>query len=157
MQPSTYPASIFSVFLPHSLPQTQIFVSSFIMSASSSKTLCDSHCLQNQVQIPKPSSQELASATVPSISTLEFPLCARCLLFIPPNPHSACLYWLSSGEPGCGISLSSPRMVVSWLGLANRERGAEPGRRSQGWSRENVFIAVIPCLLGSFKLAVLLP
>lgn len=130
MQPSTYPASIYSVFLPHSLPQTQILVSSFIMSPSCSKTLCDSHCLQNQVQIPKPSSQELASATLPSISTLEFPLCARYLLFFPPNPHSACLYWLSSGEPGCGISFSSQGWWIpggAWpIGREGRSQAGGP-------------------------------
>lgn len=93
--------------------------------------LCDSHCLQNQVQIPKPSSQELASATLPSISTLEFPLCARYLLFIPPNPHSACLHWFSPGEPGYGISFSSRGWWFpgwAWpIGRGGRARQGVPG------------------------------
>lgn len=62
---------------------------------SCSKALHSSHCLQNQVQIPKRSSQELARLS----TSKPFTASARYLLSAPPDPHSAFLHWLSPWEP----------------------------------------------------------
>ena len=127
------------------------------LSASCSKTLLDSHYLHSNVQIPKPSAQELArlgTSKAFSAFALWHSHSVPGIFCLPLQIHT--LPVSAGSRPGslsCRISSSSQGWwLPGWVWPMGKEEQSQAGDQKDGAERRYSFSA--PFLWGSFKLVV---